>query len=148
MNKVALIDQLNAAADNAASFAIAHGVPISNKAGAWVGHTCIVKNKDGFYDIFSLDKQILFKDIAVFDIAIIVAQRYTAGEFKTIEKVIQLEGVYSKYHTDMLHYLHCLRGAKKRHEYDVMAILEDKFQFCEIRAKSVRDNISIFKRLK
>lgn len=148
MNKASIVEQMNAAADKAASFAIERGLPIPNKSGAWVGQTYIKKNKRGFYDIFSLENQLLFGDIAVFDIAIIISQRYSSGEFKTINKVMELEHVYSKHHTDMLHYLHCLRGAKKRHDYDAMAILEDKFQVSEIRARGVRDNIFIFRRLK
>jgi hypothetical protein len=44
--------------------------------------------------------------------------------------------------------LHCMRGAIKRKEYDTMAILEDKFQISEIRAKEAKNSISIFKRLK
>ncbi len=149
MNRVELIEKLDKATDRAADLAIQRGMPISsNKSSMWVGSTLVKKNTNGFYDIFSLDKKVLFKDIAVFDIATIIAQRYSSGEFKTIETILVLENKYSKYHTDMLHYLHCMKGAKKRHDYDTMAILEDKFQITEIRAKNTRDNISIFKRVK
>jgi len=149
MDKPALLKRLNEATDKAASFAIQHGMPISNKkSGTWVGNTLIKKNSNGFYDIFSLDNRLLFENISVFDVATIIAQRYTAGEFKVIEKVLTLENIFSKHHTDMIHYLHCMRAAKSRREYDVIAILEDKFQVAEIRARRVKDNIFIFKRVK
>jgi hypothetical protein len=148
MDRKHIIENLNKATDKAATIAINRGFPVSNKQGTWVGNTLIKKNKSGFYDVLSLDNRILFKDISVFDIATIISQRYTSGEFKTVEKVVELEGVYSKYHTNMLHYLHCMRGAIKRKEYDTMAILEDKFQISEIRAKEAKNSISIFKRLK
>jgi len=144
-----LIEGLNKATDKAASFAIKNGMPIPvNKNDAWVGNTVIKKNKNGFYDIFSLDKKMLFKDISVFDVAIIIAQRYSDQQFRTVEKVIKLEDEYSKYRTNMMHYLHCMKGAKKRKDYEAMAILEDKFQIAEIRAKRVRNDITIFKRVK
>ena len=113
-----------------------------------VGNTIVKKNVNGFYDILSLDKKLLFRDIIVFDVATIIAQRYSNGEIGVVKKVLTLEEKYSKYRTDMMHYLHCIRGAKQRHDYDTMAVLEDKFQISEIRAKSIRDNISFFKRVR
>ena len=149
MNRKNLIEKLDKVTDKAASFAIERGLPIpGEKSNTWVGKTLIKKNAHGFYDIFSLDKKQLFKNIIVFDIATIIAQRYTAGEFKVIDKVLVLEDTYSKYHMNMLHYLHCMKGAKRRHDYDTMAILEDKFQVSEMRAKSTKNSIAIFKRLK
>lgn len=149
MNRKNLIEKLDRATNKAASFAIERGIPIpAEHSNAWVGKTLIKKNKRGFYDIFLLNNTLLFTDIVMFDIATIIAQRYTSGEFKTVEKVIELEYTYSKYHMNMLHYLHCMKGATQRHDYDTMAILEDKFQVSEIRAKNIKNSISIFKRLK
>lgn len=149
MDRSALIDQLEKATDKAASFAIQQGIPIpGSKSGVWVGNTVIKKNKSGYYDIFSLNKELLFENITVFDIATIIAQRYTLGEFKALEKVLDLEYTYSKHHTDMLHYLHCIRGAKRRNDFNTMAILEDKFQIAESRAKATRNSIVFFKRVK
>ena len=149
MDRKNLIDKLDRATDKAASFAIERGLPIpAEKSNTWVGKTLIKKNKSGFYDIFSLDKKPLFKDIVVFDIAAIVAQRYTDGELKTVEKVLVLEETYSKYHMNMLHYLHCMKGAKRRNDYLTMAILEDKFQIAESRARKTRDSIVFYKRVK
>ncbi len=149
MDRTTLIAELNKAVYKAAKVAIQHGMPIPGRqSNTWVGNTVIKKNKDGLYDIFSLNKKQLFKDITVFDVATIISQRYTTGEFKTIEKVLALEDTYSKYRSDMLHYLHCIKGAKRRHDYDKMAILEDKFQVSEIRAKNTKNSIAIFKRLK
>jgi hypothetical protein len=149
MDRPHLIEQLEKATDKAASFAIQRGMPIpGSKTGTWIGNTFVKRNKDGFYDIFSLDKEPLFENIMVFDIATIIAQRYTSGEFVTLKKVIDLEYVYAKHHTDMLHYLHCMKGAKKRNDYNTMAILEDKFQISEMRARKIRDSIVFFKRVK
>ena len=149
MERPELLDRLNKATDKAASYAIQRGLPIpSKKSGIWVGNTFIKKNKKGFYDIFTLDKKQLFSDIMVFDVATIISQRYTNGEFKTIEKVLALEYIYAKHHTDMLHYLHCMKGAKRRNDYNTMAILEDKFQIAESRARKTRDSIVFYKRVK
>ena len=149
MDRPALIEQLGKATDKAATYAIQRGMPIpGSKSGIWVGNTFVKKNSNGFYDVFSLDKEPLFENIMVFDIATIIAQRYTSGELTTLKKVLDLEYVYSKHHTDMLHYLHCIKGAKRRNDYVTMAILEDKFQISEMRAKKTRDSIVFFKRVK
>ena len=149
MDRKQLIDNLDRATDKAASNAIESGFPIpSTPSSAWVGKTFIKKNHNGFYDIFSLDKKQLYKDIATFDIATIISQRYTSGEFKTLDRVIKLEDEYSRNRTNMMHYLHCMQGAKSRKDFDTMAILEDKFQMAENRAKKTRNDIAIFKRLK
>jgi hypothetical protein len=41
-----------------------------------------------------------------------------------------------------------MKTAKKRKDTERMAILEDKFQSAEMRAKDMRDKISNFKRVK
>ncbi len=148
MNKNLLLRRLERATNTAADIAIKGGMPISNKDGHYVGEAMVVKNNTGYYDVLSLERKPLYRDISVFDVAVIIAQRYSNGEFKTIEKVLVLENTFTKYHTDMLHYLHCIRGAKRRHDYDAMAILEDKFQVSEIRAKNTRDSLGVFKRVK
>jgi hypothetical protein len=149
MKRLDLIAKLADVTDKAATLAIRRGTPIPTRdMGTWVGNTLIKKNKKGFYDIFTLNKEILFENIMVFDVATIISQRYSDGEFKAIKKVLDLEYTYAKHRTDMLHYLHCIRAAKLREDYDTMAILEDKFQISEIRAKKIRDNIAIYKRVK
>jgi len=150
MDKPLLLSRLEKATDTAASFVIQRGFPVPKKKnGTWVGNTLVKKNNIGLYDVISLDNnQPLYENISVLDVAIIIAQRHSNGEFKTIRKVLSLETVFSKHHTDMIHYLHCIKGAKRRQDYSMMAILEDKFQIAELRAKTVRDEIAIFKRVK
>lgn len=148
MNRSYLIDTLDKATDKAASLAIERGFPIpGSKSEMWVGSACIKKNSSGCYDVTSLDNNMLFENIIVFDIATIIAQRYSKKEFKTIEKVLVLENKYAKHHNDMMHYLHCMKGAKKRKDFVTVSILEDKFQIAEIRAKSIKNDITIFKRV-
>ena len=149
MKKTALLNKLDKVVNKAANLAITACYPIpNNKNGAWVGNTIISKNDNDFYDILTLDKKSLYNNICVFDVAVIVAQRYNNGEAGVIRTVLGLEERYSKYRTDMVHYLHCMRAAKLKNDYDTMAVLEDKFQVSEIRAKSIRDNITFFKRLR
>jgi len=148
-SRIALLDKLDRATSRAASFAINRGFPIPmSKKTTLIGNTFVEKNTNGLYNIVSPDKTILYEDISIFDIAVIVAQRYNSGEPAAIKKVLALEERFAKYHTDMIHYLDCLKGAKKRHDIERMAILEDKFQVAEILAKKARDSISIFKRIK
>lgn len=144
-----LIDKLDRATDRAASIAIKKGIPLQlSKNSTMIGSLVIEKNKKGFYNIVSLNKELLFEDISAFDIAVIIAQRQLAGETGIIRKVLQLEEKYSKYHLDMLHYLHCIKGAKKRRDFERMLILEDKFQSTEMLAKVIKDSITIYKRIK
>jgi hypothetical protein len=149
MDRPSLLDTLDKATDRAATFAIQRGMPISvSKKSVRISNTLIEKNKNGFYDVLSLDRNILYSNISVFDVAVIVAQRHSNGEMSAVKRVIQLEEKFSKYHSDMTHYLHCYKSAKKKNDFERMFILEDKFQMSEILAKSTRDNISIFKRVK
>jgi len=149
MNKTLLIEKLDRATDKAVSVAIVRGIPLPvAKRSTLIGNILVEKNKKGFYNVTSFDGRILFEDILVFDVAVIVAQRYNDGEMSTIKKVLALEEKYAKHHADMVNYLHCLKSAKKQNDAERMAILEDKFQVSEIHAKSIRDSISIFKRTK
>lgn len=149
MNKATLIDKLDKAADQAVSFAIARGVPIRiSKKSTLIGSTYVEKNSSGLYDVVLPSRLMLFKDISVFDVAVIVAQRYNSGDASAIKKVLAREETFIKHHNDMLNYLNCLKSAKKRHDTERMAILEDKFQVAEILAKNARNSISIFKRAK
>jgi hypothetical protein len=149
MDRPGLLNTLDKATDRAASFAIQRGMPIQvSKKSVMIGDTIIEKNRDGFYDILSFNKSKLYENISVFDVAVIVAQRYNRHETGVIKQVLTLEGQFSKYHNDMIHYLHCMKSAKKKQDTDRMAILEDKFQLAEQRAKDTRDSISVFKRVK
>jgi len=149
MNRNILIDRLDRATENAASMAINRGYPIRiSKKSTLIGNTFVEKNSEGLYDVILPNKEKLYKDISVFDVAVIIAQRYNSGETSSIKKVLSLESRYEKYHNDMIHYLNCLKSAKKKHDIERMAILEDKFQVAEILAKGARDGISNFKRIK
>lgn len=149
MDKSALIEKLDRATDRAVSVAIVRGIPLPvAKKSSLIGSTLVEKNSKGMYNVSTFDGTIIFEDILVFDVAVIVAQRYNSGEMSTIKKVLALEEKYAKYHSDMVNYLHCLKLAKRRNDVERMAILEDKFQTSEIHAKSIRDSISIFKRTK
>lgn len=149
MNRARLLDKLDRVTDRAATVAIARGfpIPITQKS-TLVGNMFVEKSPTGFYNVLTLDRTKMYSDISVFDVAIIIAQRHSSGESAVVKKILQLEEKYSKYHTDMIHYLHCLRGAKKKHDLERMAILEDKFQVSETLAKNTRDRISHFKRVK
>lgn len=149
MDKPALLDKLERATDRAAGMAIQRGmpIPVSNKS-VMIGTTLIEKNSTGMYNVVSIDRNVLFEDISVFDVAVIIAQRYNQHDLGTIKQVLFLENRFSKYHTDMLHYLHCMKSAKKKKDEERMAILEDKFHLAEQHAKDTRDRISVFKRAK
>lgn len=149
MTRSSLLNKLDLATTKAASDAIGRGIPIPiSKKSTMIGNLCVEKNKNGFYDILTLDRKMLFENISVFDVAIVIAQRYNSDEFSIVKKVLYLEERYAKYHTDMVHYLHCLKSATRTHDVERMAILEDKFQVAESLAKNTRDQISIFKRVR
>ena len=149
MERSALLEKLNKATDRAVTFAIQRGVPIViSKKSTLIGNTFIEKNADGLYDVLSFEGHILFGNISVFDIAVIIAQRYISNEMGVIKQVLVLDERFAKYHTDMIHYLNCMKSAQKRHDIERMAILEDKFQIAEQFAKSAKDRLSIFKKVK
>jgi len=149
MNRGKLLERLDKATDKAAAFAIQRGNPLSvTKKSTLIGTTIIEKNSSGMYDVMSFDKVKLFENISVFDVAIIVAQRYVSGETGAVKQVLYLEEKFLKYHLDMIHYLRCMRSAKKNRDHVRLAILEDKFQLAEQKAKDTRDRIAIFKRVK
>ena len=149
MEKPELLEKLDKATDRAATFALQRGVPVPiSKKSVLVGNVFIEKNSNGFYDVIALDRTKLFEDISVFDVAVIIAQRHNNGESSAIKQVLFLEDRFLKFHTDMVHYLHCMKSAKKKNDVERMAILEDKFQVAESLAKDLRDRISIFKRVK
>jgi len=148
MDRTELLEKLGRATDRAATFALQRGVPvpISNKS-VLIGNVFIEKNKFG-YNVVALDRMKLYENISVFDVAVIIAQRYNSGEISAIKQVLFLEDRFAKYHIDMIHYLHCMRSAKKKNDVERMAILEDKFQVAESLAKNIRDRIAFFKRVK
>ena len=149
MNRLGLISRLNKATDRAAAFALQRQSPMKVSKGlVLIGSASIEKNDQGTYDVFASDKSVLYEDISVFDVALIVAQRYNDRDTSVIKQVITLERNFSKYHNDMVHYLHCMASAKKKKDSERMSILEDKFQLAEQRARDIRDSISVFKRVK
>jgi len=149
IERSAIIDKLERVVEKATTFAIQRGTPLqTSKKSHLIGNTLVEKNDLGMYDILNLNGTRIYENISVFDVAIIIAQRYSAGETGVVRQVLTLDEKFTKYHADMLHYLHCYKGAKKRQDYEKMAILEDKFQVAELMAKDTRDKISIFKRVK
>ncbi len=149
MDRAALLDKLDKATDRSAHLAINRGMPLRiTRNSTLIGNTFVEKNIVGLYNVISPNNVIIYENISVFDIAVIIAQRYNSGESAIINAVLVLEERFAKHHTDMIHYLNCLKGAKKRHDIERMAILEDKFQIAELSAKNARDSISIFKRMK
>ena len=149
MDRHALIKKLDKATDKAVSVALSKGIPlpIANKS-SLIGNIVVEKNRSGMYNVKTLTGLILFENLIVFDVAVIIAQRYNSGEMSVIKKILELEEKYAKYHNDMINYISCLKIAKKKNDFERMAILEDKFQISEIRAKNIRDKISNFKRIK
>ena len=149
MNKKRLLDKLDKATDRGTQLAISRGYPIQlSKTTTLVGNAYIEKNNKGLYNILSATKTMLYEDISIFDIAVVIAQRYTSNEPSIIKKILTFEESFIKYHTDMIHYLNCLKGARFKHDLERMAILEDKFQVAETFAKKARDSILNFKRVR
>ena len=149
MDKVRLLENLNTATNVAASMALRRGVPIPiSKKSTLVGNLIIEKNKNGFFNVVDFNKKILHENISVFDVAMIIAQKYISNDFSSIKKVLYLEGKFVKYHTDMIHYLHCMKMAKKKKDIDRFAILQDKFQTAEMSAENIKNNLNIFKTVK
>lgn len=144
-----LVETLEKATDKAATLSIQRGFPITiSKKSTLIGNLLVEKNKNDLYNVLKFDKSIIYENISVFDVAVIIAQRYTSGEYSVIGEVLKLEEKFSKFHIDMIHYLHCMKTAKKKNDNERLAILEDKFRMAELHAKNMKDKITIFKRVK
>jgi hypothetical protein len=147
--KSELLDKLDRATDKAVTVAIRECMPLAiTKKSVVVGNLSVRKNDKGLFDIMSFGKQKLYENIAVFDVAITVAQNHNRGHYSDIKKILYLEERFSKYHTDMVFYLHAMKGARRNKDTEKFSILEDRFRLAETSAKSVRDGISVYKRLK
>jgi hypothetical protein len=147
--KAELMDKLDKATSRGAQLALTKGYPMKMSSNiTLVGNTVVEKNSADLFNIISPNKEMIYENISIFEVAVIIAQRYNSGELSVIKKVLALEEKFSKYHTDMIHYLNCLKGARKKHDIERMAILEDKFQVAETYAKGTKDSIFIFKRVK
>lgn len=148
-DKPKFLEAFDDALNRATTIAIKNADPIKkNKNTTYVGTTIIEKNDNGFYDLKFLNHTPLFENLSSFEVAMIVAQRYNTSEHGVIKQVLALDEKYSKYHTDMIHYLHCFKAAKKKNDVEKMCILEDKFQVAEGLAKLTKDKIAFFKRIK
>jgi hypothetical protein len=149
MDRPHLLKELDKATDRAATFALQRGFPIPvSKKSTLIGNAFVDKNENNLYDVLNFQRTLLYSDISVFDVAVTIAQRINSNELGSIRQIIYLDSRFAKYHTDMVHYLHCMKGAKKRRDIDRMTILEDKFQVAEQFAKNTRDKLSNFKRTK
>ena len=149
MNKVSLLNKLENVTDKVAFSARHSGFPLAlSKNRILVGNISIEKNREGFYNIMSLSRDTLYKDVSSLDIAVIISQRYNMGEFSVIRKILELDEKYSKYYIDMMHYIHCFKSAKSKNDKERMAILEDKFRVSEIFAKDIKSRILVFKKTK
>lgn len=146
MEKLKLLRNLDKATDKAAVLTIKAGLtPDLSKKYTLINDVYVKKNNNGYYDIMNLHKEAIYKNISLFDIAITIAQKYTNGDRYSIRKILFLENKFFKHYTDMLHYLNCMKIAKKNKDYERLAILEDKFQTSELIAKNIRDTISTLK---
>jgi hypothetical protein len=146
MNKGAMLEQLEKATDRAASFAIQRGLPVPvSKKSTRIGTCLIEKNKRGRYNITSFTGEMLYEDISLFDVAISIAQNHMEGRTSAIKNILYLQEKFLKYKTDMIHYLNCMKGAKRGGDSERFYILEDKFQVAEQHAKNVRDDLAFFK---
>jgi hypothetical protein len=149
MNKVELIKSLDQATDRAVTYVIQSSYPIPlSKNSMLVGNLFVQKNSNGFYDVYSFNKTPIFENIVNFEIAIILAQQHSMGEKSIVRKILYLEEKYSKYHNDMIHYLNCMKTAKRKNDDERLLILEDKFQTTELLARSIKEKISSYKRTK
>lgn len=148
MSRASIIDKLDKVTFKAAIFMRKNRYPvlISEETTA-LGRTLVKRNSLGLYDIIDAKQNKVFENIIVFGIAVIIAQKHDAGDVESVKKIILLEEKYTKHHTDMTHYLCCMRIAKAKKDFVRMAILEDKFRISEQKAKLIRDKISVFKKI-
>lgn len=144
-----LIEKLDKATDNAVRLAVDRSIPLPlSKKISLVGDYIVEKQKNGYYKIDKTDRQEIYKNISSYDVCVILCQRLMSGETGIVKRILVLDDQYQKYRTEMIHYLSCMKGASRRHDYSRMAILEDKFRISEMMAKKIKNSISFFKKTK
>ena len=149
MNKNNLIDKLDKATNRAVALAIDNKMPLPiTKNTSVVGNLLVEKNKNGLYNVLTMSRRPVFEDIMVYDVAVILAQRYVGRDNATMTRILDLEKRYAKHHTDMVYYLYNLKSSLKRHDYERALILEDKFKVAEAHAKQLKDQLILFKKIK
>lgn len=145
-SKNELIKKLDKITDKATLIAIKNALPINlTKNTTLVGKVYITKTSNNFYNIFELNKSLLYENIVTLEIATILAQNYSHGKKSAIRELLILEKQFSKHYLDSVNYLYCIKLARKRKDYERMAILEDKLQTAKYMADHVKRGILFFK---
>lgn len=141
-----LVDRLDVATSRAIELARKSGLPLRiDKKVTLVGNFFINKNSNDLYDILDFSKKVVAPDVSCHDTAVTVCQRLTVNEHITADKILKLDQRYSLYRTEMIIFLHCIKGARKNKEYDRIAVLEDKFANVELMARAIKNDIGLFK---
>jgi hypothetical protein len=119
-------------------------LPISDNI-ILVGNAFVRKNKNSSYDILSMSKKMLYKDIVTLDIAVIIAKKYSLGKIYDLKKVLALENEYAKFYFDMLTYASCMKRARKNADMGRVYILDDKYNEAKLKAANIKKHILVFK---
>lgn len=145
-DKSYIIGLFDNAIEQAIRIAMQKNTPfVASKKNTIVGKYIVHKNDNDYYDIKDITtKMILYKDLSLYDSAIMIAQRQEKGR-SLITDILKIDEDYAKHRIDMNHYLNCYKIAKQRNDIPRMSVLEDKFRISDQLSKLVKKRLSKFK---
>lgn len=109
-----------------------------------VGSYIIVKNKGGLFDIYKKNmRNLVHKDIMVFDAALAVVEALNMKREKSAQKILEVECEYANNYMEMLHFKNAFNNALKTGE-DNAGVFEDRYVIAKYRARNAREQLRGF----
>lgn len=109
-----------------------------------VGAYIIARNKNGMFNIYKKNmKNLVHKDIMVFDAALAIVESLNMKRDKSAQKILEVENEYANNYMEMLHFENAYKNALKTGE-DNAGVFEDRYVIAKYRAKNAREQLRRF----
>ena len=110
-----------------------------------VGSYLIARNKDGMFNIYKKNmRNLVHKDIMVFDAAIAVVESLNMENKNAVEKVLEVEAEYANNYMEMLHFKNAFDHAIKVDDVNAW-VFEDRYILAKSKAKVAREKLRGFR---
>lgn len=110
-----------------------------------VGSYIIVRNKNNMFDIYKKNmKNLIHKDIMVFDAAMAIVESLNMKNQKSAKMVIEVEEEYARNYMEMLHFQNAYNHARENDD-ESLSIFEDRYDIAKNKAKIAREKLRRFR---
>ena len=145
-NKQKVLALLDSALNTVADSTIKSNQPIYISPSATLLGDIVVERTSANYCIRkSKIKHRLYKDIVLYESAVLIAQAHIARNPIVIREILEIDDMYARHKTNMQHYAACYAVSKKCNDTARMLVLEDKFTMSEEYARQYRTRLVKFK---